>query len=197
MCPQVNRTLYGADESSESWLRYLDHVDDLVQDGLFQLVLRSLNLLNLEVRLQLQETGSVFEPAVGVGLSDLLQTIISDVYAAAALPPRISVGRQGSYQVSLQQSPVLSALEQEVMDHLLQVREEAELLLAGLDRYSHLWLRDRKEVMQEFLTYSRQLRPEEVEVEVAPPTLKDFQREVRHTCPAALTQVHWRVQGVA
>lgn len=71
-----------------------------------------------------------------------------------------------------------------MIDHLLQVREEAELLLARLDRYSHLWLSDRKEVMQEFLTYSRQLRPEEVEVEVAPPTLKDFQREVRHTCPA-------------
>lgn len=53
----------------------------------------------LQVRLQLQETGSVFEPAVGVGLSDLLQTIISDVYAAAGLPPRISGSRRGSYQV--------------------------------------------------------------------------------------------------
>jgi len=45
MCPQVNRTLYGADDSSESWIRYLDHIDDRVQDGLFQLALRSLNLL--------------------------------------------------------------------------------------------------------------------------------------------------------
>lgn len=85
-------------------------------------------------------------------------------------------------QVSLQQSPKLSALEQEVMRRLLQVREEAERLRAGLNRYSYLWQSNRRRVMQEFLTYSRQLGPEELEAEKTPPTLKDFQREVRHTC---------------
>ncbi|XP_045898271.1 dynein axonemal heavy chain 17-like isoform X2 [Micropterus dolomieu] len=124
----------------------------------------------LAVRLELQETGSVFEPSVGGGLSDLLKTIITDVYTAASLPPRISV--------SLQQSPKLSALEQEVMRRLLQVREEAERLRAGLNRYSYLWQSNRRRVMQEFLTYSRQLGPEELEAEKTPPTLKDFQREI-------------------
>ncbi|XP_070829465.1 dynein axonemal heavy chain 11-like [Chaetodon trifascialis] len=33
-------------------------------------------------------------------------------------------------------------------------------------------------VIQDFLTYSRQLGPEELEAEEAPPTLKDFQREI-------------------
>ncbi|XP_068565359.1 dynein axonemal heavy chain 17-like isoform X4 [Cebidichthys violaceus] len=181
---QVNRSLYGAEVSSESWIRYLDHIDDQVQDGLFQLVLRSLTVLLdnmnpqscsvfLTVSLQLQETGSVFEPSVGDGLSDLLQS----VYSAASLPLRVSERRHGNYQVSLQQSPDLSALEQEVMHRLLQVKEEAERLSAGLDRYAYLWQSDRREVMQEFLTYSRQLGDEEVEVEEALPTLKDFQRE--------------------
>lgn len=55
----------------------------------------------LAVSLQLQETGSVFEPSVGGGLSDLLKTVISDVYTAASLLPRISVSRHGNYQVSL------------------------------------------------------------------------------------------------
>lgn len=91
-------------------------------------------------------------------------------------------------QVSLQQSPKLSALEQEVMRRLLQVREEAERLRAGLNRYSYLWQSNRRRVMQEFLTYSRQLGPEELEAEKIPPTLKDFQREVRHTCPGVLLQ---------
>ncbi|XP_071347222.1 dynein axonemal heavy chain 17-like isoform X2 [Trachinotus anak] len=187
---QVNRSLYGATDSSESWIRYLDHIDDKVQDGLFQLLFRSLHFLSdnmdpqscsaalLAVSLQLQETGSMFEPSVGGGLSDLLTTIITDVYTAASLPPRISVGRHGNYQVLLQQSPELSALEQEVMQHLLHVREEAEHLRAGLDRYSHLWQSDRQGVMQEFLTYSRQLGPEELEADETPPTLKDFQREI-------------------
>lgn len=65
------------------------------------------------------------------------------------------------------------------MCRLLEVREEAERLRAGLDRYSYLWQSDRRSVMQEFLTYSRQLGPEELEAEEAPPTLKDFKREVR------------------
>ncbi|XP_044075484.1 dynein axonemal heavy chain 17-like [Siniperca chuatsi] len=188
---QVNRSLYGTEDSSESWIKYLDHIDDKVQGGLFQLLLRSLHFLSdnmnpqscsaalLAVRLQLQETGSVFEPSVGDGLSDLLKTIITDIYTAASLPPRISVSRQGNYQVSLQQSPDLSALEEEVMHRLLQVREEAEHLRAGLDRYSYLWQSDRRRVMQEFLTYSRQLGPEELEAVETPPTLKDFQREIQ------------------
>lgn len=83
--------------------------------------------------------------------------------------------------MSLQQSLDLSALEQEVKNRLQQVREEAELLLTRLDRYSYLWLSVRKRVMEEFLTYSRPLGPEELEAGETPPTLNDFLREVRHT----------------
>ncbi|CAK6981780.1 dynein axonemal heavy chain 17-like isoform X1 [Scomber scombrus] len=175
---QENQSLYGAQDSSQAWITYLDHIDDKVQDGLFQLLHRSLHFLCDSMNPQLQETGSAFEPSVGGGLSDLMKSVISDVYTAASLLPRISVSRHGNYQVSLQQSPDLSALEKEVMRRLLEVSEEAERLRAELDRYSHLWQSDRQSVMQEFLTYSRQLGPEEGEVEEAPPTLKDFRREI-------------------
>ncbi|KAF3698495.1 Dynein heavy chain 17 [Channa argus] len=187
---QVNKTLYTAADSCESWVRYLDHIDAQVQDGLFQLLLRSLHFLSentnpqscraalFAVSLQLPETGSVFEPSVGDGLCDHLKGIICDVYAAASLLPRISAGDNVNYQVSLQQNPELSALEQEVMCHLLQVREEAEHLRAELDKYAHLWQSDRNVVMQEFLTYSRKLGPEDLDTEETPPTLKDFRREI-------------------
>lgn len=46
LCSQVNRTLYGAEDSSESWTRYLDYIDDKVQEALFQLLLRSLHFLS-------------------------------------------------------------------------------------------------------------------------------------------------------
>lgn len=72
---------------------------------------------------------------------------------------------------------------------LLQVREEAERVRSGLDRYAYLWQSDRTAVMQEFLTYSRQLGAEELEAEEATPTLKDFKREVSHTCPGVFIQV--------
>ncbi|KAM7399948.1 hypothetical protein PAMA_004572 [Pampus argenteus] len=235
MLTQENQSLYGAQYSSHTWITYLDHIDDKVQDGLFRLLLRSLCFLCdnmnpetcstalLAVSLQLQDTGSVFEPSVNSGLSDLMKSIISDVYTAASLLPRISVSRHGNYkrvfqvslvfkvfkvsqvfqvlwvsrvfrvlqvlqvsqvlqsrmfQVSLQHNPDLSVLEQEVMRRLLQVREDAEHLRIGLDRYSYLWQSDRRNVMQEFLTHSRQLGPEELEAEEAPPTLKDFKREI-------------------
>ncbi|KAM4728999.1 dynein axonemal heavy chain 17-like isoform 3-T3 [Anableps anableps] len=189
---QVNRSLYSADESSETWTRYLDYVDDQVQDGLLQLLLRALHFLTdsmnpqtcgpalLAVSLQLQETaGLVFEPTIDDGPVEFLKATMRDVYGAAALVPRISASRDGNYQVCLQQNPELCALEQEVMTRLLQVKEEAELLRAGLDRYSHLWLSDRKAVFQEFLTYGRQLGAGEVDAERNPATLKEFQREIQ------------------
>ncbi|MEQ2233582.1 hypothetical protein ILYODFUR_023355, partial [Ilyodon furcidens] len=65
------------------------------------------------------------------------------------------------------------------MCRLLQVKEEAEQLRAGLNRYSHLWQSDRTAVFQEFLTYGKQLGAEAVDAERKPPTLKDFQREIQ------------------
>ncbi|XP_017259219.2 dynein heavy chain 17, axonemal-like [Kryptolebias marmoratus] len=75
------------------------------------------------------------------------------------------------------------------MHKLLQVKEEAEFLRAELDRYSHLWQSDRKAVFQEFLTYSKQLGPEDLELEKTPPTLRDFQREIQvlHTLSSEVT----------
>ncbi|KAK5889599.1 hypothetical protein CesoFtcFv8_015591 [Champsocephalus esox] len=183
---QVNCSLYAAGHAPPAWSSYLEHIDHRVQDALLNMMHTALTFLCdsmsptscsvfLTVSLQLQEAGSVFEPSVGGGLSDLLQSFINGVYSAASLPPRISASHRGNYQ----QEPRLSALEQEVMRRLQKVKEEAELLQVKMDRYSHLWQSDRQAVMQEFLTYSRQLGPEELEAPEAPPTLKDFQRELQ------------------
>ncbi|XP_023191184.1 dynein heavy chain 17, axonemal-like [Xiphophorus maculatus] len=190
---QVNRRLYGADEASEAWTGYLDYIDDRVQDGLLQLLHRALRFLTnsmntqqsggaalLAVSLQLRDSrGLVFEPSIDDGPAAFLKTIIRDVYGAGALVPRISVGRHGDYQESLRQNPELCALEQEVMTRLLQVKEEAKKLRAGLDRYAHLWLSDKQAVFQEFLTYGKPLAVGEVEADQNPPSLKDFQREIQ------------------
>ncbi|XP_008400895.1 dynein heavy chain 17, axonemal-like isoform X2 [Poecilia reticulata] len=189
---QVNRGLYSVDEASEAWTGYLDYIDGRVQDGLLQLLHRALRFLTnsmntqsggaalLAVSLQLQDSrGLVFDPPIDDGPTAFLKTIIRDVYGAGALVPRISVRRHGDYQESLQQNPELCALEQEVMMRLLQVKEEAEKLRAGLDRYAHLWLSDKQAVFQEFLTYGKPLAVGEVEAEKTPPSLKDFQREIQ------------------
>ncbi|TKS79232.1 Dynein heavy chain 17, axonemal [Collichthys lucidus] len=176
---QVNCDLYRAEDSSDTWIRYLDHIDDLVQDGLLQLLLRSLHFFsdNTNSQVHLSDIRNT-QPSVGGGLFDLVKSIITDIYTAANQLARISVSRHGNYQETLQQCQDLRALEQEVMRHMQQVRDDAESLREGLDRYAHLWESDRQGVMHEFLKYGRQVRPEEPDAEETPPTLKDVQREI-------------------
>ncbi|XP_077392233.1 dynein axonemal heavy chain 17-like isoform X2 [Festucalex cinctus] len=183
-----NRLLYSVkDESSPEWLAYLDHVDQLVEDGILQMLLHLLNLLSqnmsptssgealLHVSLQLQPTGSVFDPPL---TTDDLKSFIADIYAAASLPPRISATQQGNYQEALRNNAKLVALEEEVMQHMHEVIEEAESLKADLDRFSPLWQSPKRSIMNEFLTYGRRLEEGEEDVDEAPPTLADFQREI-------------------
>ncbi|XP_077414760.1 dynein axonemal heavy chain 17-like isoform X2 [Vanacampus margaritifer] len=186
-----NSLLYGVkDDSAPEWLSYLNHVDELVQDGILQMLLHSLSFLSqnmspasfggalLQVSLQLQPTGSVFDPSLTTDLTDVLKSFIADIHAAASLPPRISTSQEGNYQEALRDNADLVALEQEVMQHLQDVNEEAELLKADLDRFSPLWQSHKRGVMQEFLAYGRRLKEGEEEVDECPPTLADFQREI-------------------
>ncbi|KAM9790923.1 dynein axonemal heavy chain 17-like [Syngnathus typhle] len=184
---------YGVkDESSPEWLAYLDHADQVVQDGVLQMMLHSLNFLSqntlpassggalLQVSLQLQPTGSVFDPSLTSDLTEVLKSFISDVLAAGALPPRLAGAHRGNYQEALRDNAELAELEKEVMQHLQEVNQEAELLRANLDRFSPLWLSPKRNVMQEFLTYGRRLNQGEEEVDKVPPTLADFQREINN-----------------
>ncbi|XP_061550453.1 dynein axonemal heavy chain 17-like [Phycodurus eques] len=197
-----NSVLYGVqDQTSPVWLAYLDHVDQMVQDGVLQMLLHSLNFLSqnmtptsfggalLQVLLQLQLTGSVFDPSLTSDLTEVLKSFIADIHAAAGLPPRVSAARQGNYQEALRDDAELAALEKEVMLRLQEANEEAERLRADLDRFSPLWQSHKRTVMDDFLKYGRQLEEGEEDVEEAPPTLADFQREI-HALQKQLREVN-------
>ncbi|KAJ0061995.1 hypothetical protein NL108_014782 [Boleophthalmus pectinirostris] len=189
-------SLYRVEEASEAWLSYLDHIDDLVQSGLFQLLQTALSFLTksmnstgpplLSMTLVLQPQGSRFVPsdlfpAGGIlSLEKCLQSIVSELYNTSDLIPRISGHRDTNYQPSLKQSPTLSALEQKVRSNTQEVSEKAEHLRAELDqKYGHLWTNSRQDMIREFLMYGRQLGPDEQDVYEAPPTLKEFRREIQ------------------
>ncbi|XP_051943086.1 dynein axonemal heavy chain 17-like isoform X1 [Hippocampus zosterae] len=188
-----NSVLYGVkDESSPEWSAYLDHIDQLVQDGVLQMLLHSLKFLSenmspteymgggalLQVSLQLQPMGCIFEPSLTTDLIKVFKSFVADIYAAASLPPRISTTQIGNYQEALRDNEELVALEKVVMQHLVDVNEEAERLRADLDRFSPLWHSHKRLIMQEFLTYGRRLEEGEEDVEESPPMLADFQREI-------------------
>ncbi|XP_077470947.1 dynein axonemal heavy chain 17-like isoform X1 [Stigmatopora argus] len=186
-----NAALYGVrDQSSAMWSAYVEHVDQLVQDAILQMLLEALNFLSqnmtpmnlrgalLQVSLQLQPTGSVFEPAVPGDLKAVLKLFIADVRAAAAMPQRICADRLENYQEVLKDNSKLTALEDEVMHHLEEVTTEAELRKTELDCFSPLWMSPKRGVLKEFLTYGRRLEDGEEDVDESPPTLADFQREI-------------------
>ncbi|KAK7926312.1 hypothetical protein WMY93_008622 [Mugilogobius chulae] len=110
-----------------------------------------------------------------------LQAIVAELYKASDLVPRISARRDTNYQPSLKQSSVLNALEQTVMSNAKKASEKAEQLRAELNqKYGRLWTRNRADAIREFMTYGRQLGPDEHDVDEAPPTLKEFKREVQN-----------------
>ncbi|XP_061694810.1 dynein axonemal heavy chain 17-like isoform X6 [Syngnathoides biaculeatus] len=204
-----NSVLYGVrDQSSPVWLVYLDHVDQMVQDGVLQMLLHSLNFLSqnmtptsfggalLQVSLQLQLTGSVFDPSLTSDLTEVLKSFIADIHAAAALPPRVSAARRGNYQEALREDAELTALEKEVMLRLQEANEEAERLRADLDRFSPLWQSHKRSVMDDFLKYGRHLDEGEEDVDEAPPKLADFQREVSHPRPPEAAEGGERAGGL-
>ncbi|KAG7233943.1 hypothetical protein INR49_006298 [Caranx melampygus] len=96
---------------------------------------------------------------------------------------------QGWVELHLLQSSgeYLDHIDDKVQDGLFQLLLRA---LHFLSENTHPQS-DRQAVMQEFLTYSRQLGPEELEAEETPPTLKDFQREIDllHRLGKSLQQV--------
>lgn len=197
---QENKELYSVQDSSEAWVSYLDHVHDLVQSGLAQLLQSALSILSLKtpgapllsVTLVLEPGGTLFVhshpcdssavvgPSGGCSVDQCLSLIVSQLYNVTDLVPRLSPHRHHSHQWCLRQSPALVALEQKVRSRAQEVSEEVERLRSELDlRYAYLWLGDRQEVLRDFLRYGRQLGPEEQDVDEAPPTLSDFKREIQ------------------
>lgn len=191
----ANMRLYSAQETSKAWLSYLDYIDDMVRSGLVQLLTSALTFLTrsmkspgpplLSVTLVLEAQGSRFIPsepskAGTLSVEQCLSSILSQLYSITDVITRVSTHRTGNYSSILKKHPSLLPLQQEVETQEQEVAEKAECLRAELDRkYSHLWTSNKEEVMREFQTYGRQLGPNEVEVIEAPPTLKEYKRELQ------------------
>lgn len=82
-------------------------------------------------------------------------------------------------------------MREEMSNLVMGAMKEAEEFQDSFERYSYLWVDDLQESMRNFLTYGRvitmedlDLRPEEL-VTKSPPTLTQFQQQVRGAPPGA------------
>lgn len=79
-------------------------------------------------------------------------------------------------------------MKEEIIEGVKTVLEEASDFASSFEAYSYLWLDDRQTYMSQFLSYGRQLTPEEMDLvtagdamqpEMSPPKMDLFREQVR------------------
>ncbi|NXU59271.1 DYH17 protein, partial [Turnix velox] len=196
---EENAELFKADKSSQTWLDYVGHVDEVVMDGFFSLIHKSLKLLLnnmapnadvaplLEVRMELRE-GRVqyrpsLEPTDDDSLLRLVENLLSDIFTAATCIPRLLEGKL-SYKTTLEEQADLSAMREQVVSLVVSTMAEGEEYSAGFEEQAYLWLQDPAEFLEEFLTLGGVTNPEELEMQPEvletryPPSLQQFKQEI-------------------
>ncbi|NXF34737.1 DYH17 protein, partial [Nyctibius bracteatus] len=210
---EENAELFKADKSSRVWLDYVGYVDEIVLDGLFGLVHKSLQLLltNMapdadvaplfEVRMELRDGRVRYRPSLEPGddnsFLELVQTLLGDAYACAACVPRLLEGEL-SYKTTLEEQEDLSRMREEVESLVVGAMMAGEEYGASFEEEAQLWLEEPEEFLQRFLTLGSASSPEELELlpEEPPadgtPSLQQFQEEI-DACEA----LHEEVLGFA
>ncbi|KAI8900476.1 dynein heavy chain and region D6 of dynein motor-domain-containing protein [Globomyces pollinis-pini] len=102
------RTLVGAEEDSDAWIKYREFVDQIVQKGFRNVIKTSLDFIYqnmekdrvsdlgplLEAKLELEHDNLVFTPSMEDDLPGslrmIMEDIIEDIYNAASLMPRVA-----------------------------------------------------------------------------------------------------------
>ncbi|KAJ8288109.1 hypothetical protein COCON_G00007680 [Conger conger] len=194
-------SLFRADPLSGAWQLYLEHVDEMVVDGLFSAIARSLEFFventEREVRqaplflAQMVLSAHVisFRPSldrdVGDGFYDLVEGLLGDVFRMSAQVKRVAAHLgMDNYQHDMEDMLDLAELRQEVMERVNEVIKKALQYRGVYDCYSQLWLDDRAEFMRQFLLYGHTLTAEELDgfgeesFPETPPTIEQFKEQI-------------------
>ncbi|XP_027547622.1 dynein heavy chain 9, axonemal [Neopelma chrysocephalum] len=194
-----NQSLLLADPASDSWKAYVDYVDEIVLDGFFTAIECSLKYLLentdpkaglaplFEVQLDLVIPDLVFYPSLDPGthdgFSDMVESLLNSIYHISSLVPRLAT-HSGfpHYQADLEDMSGLAELRQELLCRVQAVVSSCCEFRASLERYSHVYGEDRRELSRQFLLYGRVLTAAELEaqdtVPEALPTLQQFREHI-------------------
>ncbi|XP_027763088.1 dynein heavy chain 9, axonemal-like [Empidonax traillii] len=194
-----NQSLLLADPASDSWKAYVDYVDEIVLDGFFSAIECSLKYLLentdpkaglaplFEVQLDLVIPDLVFHPSLDPGthdgFSDMVEGLLNGIYHISSLVPRLAT-HSGfpHYQADLEEMPGLAELRQELLCRVQAAVCWCSAFRGSLERYSHVYSEDRRELSRQFLLYGRTLTAAELEaqdaVPEALPTLQQFREHI-------------------
>ncbi|XP_075070448.1 dynein axonemal heavy chain 11 [Mixophyes fleayi] len=198
---EENMKLLKAVPDVDSWKLYVEYMDDIVTDGLYNTILNSLDFFveNTDERLkpaplfeaQMSLNGSeiVFKPSLqkedGDGLYDLMEELLGDIFKMSGQVKRIAKHfGADNYQTDLDEMTDLSQLRHEIMDKVNVVIDKVLDYRSTYDSYSYLWTDDRSEFMRQFLLYGHVLTSEEIEAHVddgvpeSPPSIEQFKEQI-------------------
>ncbi|NXM72263.1 DYH9 protein, partial [Serilophus lunatus] len=197
-----NQSLLLADSASDSWKAYVDYVDEIVLDGFCTAIECSLKYLLentdpkaglaplFEVQLDLVIPDLVFHPSLDPGTHDgfydMVESLLNGIYHISSLVPRLAT-HSGfhHYQADLEDVADLAELRRELLCRVQGAVAACWDSRGALERYSHLYGEDRRELSQQFLLYGHALTPAELEAQAehgglpeAPPTLQQFREHI-------------------
>ncbi|XP_059180294.1 dynein axonemal heavy chain 9-like [Centropristis striata] len=196
-----NLELFRAEQTSEEWNAYVEYVDNMIIDGFFNSIECSLRFFLdntdqraaaaplFEAQLDLKVPDMVFDPPLDFGAGDslyeLVESLINDVFRVSSLVPRLAQQSPfPHYQADMEDMADLAEMRLLLMDRVQGVMATCCEFLNSLERYSYLYVDDRKEFLRQFLLYGHAVASQETEVYTdeslseSPPTLENFREQV-------------------
>ena len=191
----------------EDWDAYVSYLDQLVLDGLYNVV--HVSVAYMLDRMDSKATGSKARP-LQEGRMMLIQpnicfrpgmtekdpdpslmsqnlAILGDFFAVGECVERLNAKNERSYRADLEAMPELQELREELDSKVTAAIFHAGEHEANLrEKYEHFWLDSPEDFLKSFLKYGRVVKPEELEeaadagepIEEQPPTLEQFKEKI-------------------
>lgn len=127
------------------------------------------------------------EPNDSNGLKSLIIDLMTDIVDTSGIVDRLSLTQTITYKEEIETNQDIVDIKADILKSIDKVIEEAYEFCDNFQNYSYLWLDDREQYLEYFLTYSRQLSNEEIEWLVindplapkpCPPKMEQFREQI-------------------
>lgn len=191
------------DGNETAWMEYVSFVDNIVYENMLLTtgislgyIVEQMDPINnvaplFESRLELLDPNLVFVPSLDRndpnGFNNLLTSLIADIMKMSTLFISLKPDERENYHSSIDENADIKDMQHEILDGVDKVVEEAAEFCSGFERYSNLWLDDRKKCMDIFLAFGRFLEPDELDLiamndaaapEPCQPTIDIFREQI-------------------
>ena len=168
-------------ERDAKWQEYREYVDALVLQELQEAIRVSFNLILtemtneakgcplFEVRIEIQEPKIVFVPNLEMesssGFCAIIETILEDIVGMAGSMPRIDEQNMVNFTDDVTDYYINSEMYDQILATVAHaVNSSLDFSNHTFDKYSYLWLDDRKKHLEMFLKYGKIVKKDDLEV---------------------------------